>query len=57
MPLSAHGRRQLARLKKTYKSARKAKAVLYASKNAGKAGFTDIEQRGKRHGRRTAGRS
>ena len=54
MPLTAHGKRQLKRLKKTYKSTKKAKAVLYASKNKGKKGFTDIDEGRKkgRHGKR-----
>lgn len=53
MPLTPHGKRQLKRLKKTYKSTKKAKEVLYASKNAGKKGFTDIDKskRRKKKGR------
>jgi hypothetical protein len=46
MPLSPHGSRQLHRLQKTY-DPETAKRILYASKNMGKPGFTDIE-RGKR---------
>lgn len=51
MPLSAHGRRQLSRLSKTY-GPEDAKRVLYASKNLRKRGFTNIERKKKRKGRR-----
>lgn len=50
MPLSPHGSRQLSRLQRTY-DPETAKRILYASKNMGKPGFTDIDRsKGAHHG-------
>ena len=54
-PLSPHGKRQLARLEETY-GPETAKRVLYASKNAGKKGFTNIDRGKKRKHQRRKGR-
>jgi len=51
MPLSPHGSRMKARMEAEY-GKKKGDSVLYASKNAGKPGFTNIDR-----GRRKRGRS
>lgn len=45
MPLTRHGERMKARLEAEY-GKKKGDSVLYASRNAGKAGFQDIDDRG-----------
>lgn len=50
MPLTPHGKRMKARMEREY-GKEKGERVLYASKNAGKAGFTDIDRSRRRHKR------
>jgi hypothetical protein len=43
MPLTPHGKRQLARLGRNY-DPETAKRILYASRNLGKKGFANIDK-------------
>lgn len=51
MPLTLHGERMKKRMEREY-GEEKGDEVLYASKNAGKPGFTNIDRGQKRHHKR-----